>query len=64
MKYNKGPKRSPFRPRGSGVGNDKGRKVGTKGKKARVTSGTHIYLLVIVIGNSNSKVAKNQVLIY
>ena len=37
MKYNKGPKRSPFRPRGSGVGNDKGRKVGAKGKKARVT---------------------------
>ena len=35
--YNKGPRQSPFRPRGSGVGNDKGRKVGAKGKKARVT---------------------------
>ena len=32
--YNKGPRQSPFRPRGSGVGNDKGRKVGAKGKKA------------------------------
>ena len=38
VKYNKGPRQSPFRPRGSGVGNDKGRKVGAKGTKgSRVT---------------------------
>ena len=36
--YNKGPRQSPFRPRGSGVGNDKGRKAGAKGTKgSRVT---------------------------